>query len=355
MFYSQEETEFATCQVGNYKTNRPTNFNDSEQDELELQEFKAGLSSSKKPFPDPTNPTPHHDGFYAVPMEEQFVYIMPILELIVENRYPPASDRHSMFLRGGKSRSQLSQSAGANGTLYKLEVDKLLACIVQWLRQRSGDTSTSTPILMDSELQHADESGDIPGPSNVTHHNGLDNEQRQETYHANTTTPTLNAEVGGAETPLTSEVPIVNPGAGHNEEVEVIKVDGEIESDKGGEMSANALPEEKSCKLEFKDLQKQDMVDYASNVLLPEATYQLLLWRTGERNSLEPLSEAEESRLHDRGHQLAQQVDIVKSIERLRELKRKMIFGKAANESSTPQKQLPAGALGGTRSRPKLT
>ncbi len=138
-------------------------------------------------------------------------------------------------------------------------------------------------------------------------------------------------------------------------------------------MSADALPEKKSCKLEFKDLQKQDMVDvsllrwslvrpindalpqYASNVLLPEATYQLLLWRTGERNSLEPLSEVEESRLHDRGHQLAQQVDIVKSIERLRELKRKMIFGKAANESSTPQKQLPTGALGGTRSRPKLT
>ncbi len=109
-------------------------------------------------------------------------------------------------------------------------------------------------------------------------------------------------------------------------------------------MSADALPEKKSCKLEFKDLQKQDMVDVsllrwslvpADKRCSPSVCKQrsssrsdlsASSLRTGERNSLEPLSEVEESRLHDRGHQLAQQVDIVKSIERLRELKRKNDF-----------------------------
>lgn len=136
----------------------------------------------------------------------------------------------------------------------------------------------------------------------------------------------------------------------------------------GEETKMDAPPEGKPCKLEFKDLQTQDMFDvslfrrpsvictitnvpkYASNVLLPEATYQLLLWRNGERTSFEILADAEESRLHEKGFQLAHQVDFVKSIERLRELKRRKEFGKLANENSTPQKP-PPGVLGRTRSR----
>lgn len=131
-------------------------------------------------------------------MEDQFVYIIPILERIIGNRYLPAAERHAMFLRGGKSRSTLSQSAGAHGTLFKLEVDKLLACILHWLRLggHCGSPAASTHPSIPADNQHdpvplgavngAHNSNDIPGPSDAIHHNEVDDEKRQETSHEET-------------------------------------------------------------------------------------------------------------------------------------------------------------------------
>jgi len=286
------------------------------------------------------------------------------LDLIIQDCYPPAADRHSMFLRGGKSRSQLSQSAGAHGSLYKLEVDKLLACILQWLRRRRSEATPTTSISslapvdnQHSATQDAHGSDDIPGPSNWIHRNGHDHENRQETFHGDEDTPPLNSVTGVAITLPTVEVSTEDQGSGRNEDVVFDEVDANVQSGKGEAdySSIDPPPQQKPCKLEFKDLQKQDMVDYASNVLLPEATYQLLLWRSGERRSHEPLSETEERRLHERGQHLAHQVDFVKSIERLREIKIKALNGKIAKEGSALQPKPPPEALGGTRSRPKLT
>lgn len=102
-------------------------------------------------------------------------------------------------------------------------------------------------------------------------------------------------------------------------------------------------------------------LQYASNVLLPEATYQVLLWRYGERQSIGPLSEEEENALHEKGHQLAHQVDFVKSLERLRELKLKSLNSKrgakespAVQQQQQQQQQPISSNPGGTRSRPKL-
>ncbi|KLO07330.1 hypothetical protein SCHPADRAFT_653409 [Schizopora paradoxa] len=366
MFYSQDEPEFATCRLGDYKTDRPTNFNDSEQDDLELQNFKTELST--KSFPEPSHPVPDDDIFYTLPMDQQFVYTIPILERIIGNQYPPAEDRHALFLRGGKSRHQLSQSAGAHGTMFKLEVDKLLTCIIHWLRLGGhfGSTETSIPPSIAEDNQPdpmpldatngVQDSSDIPGPSNPTPPNGLDDEQRQDTHHETTDvsappTDAERAEDGKIVTPLAAEASGHSSEAAHNEIVEVVELDEVAVGVKGEETKMDTPPERKSCKLEFKDLQTQDMFDYASNVLLPEATYQLLLWRNGERTSFEILNDAEETRLHEKGYQLAHQVDFVKTIERIRELKRRSVFGKATNENSTPQNPPPTGVLGRTRSR----
>lgn len=131
-------------------------------------------------------------------MDQQFVYIIPILERIIGNQYPPAAERHALFLRGGKSRYQLSQSAGAHGTLFKLEVDKLLTCIIHWLRLggHCGSTETSIPPSIPEDAQPnpmppgvtngAQESSDIPDSSLATRPNGLDDEQRQDTHHETT-------------------------------------------------------------------------------------------------------------------------------------------------------------------------
>lgn len=57
---------------------------------------------------------------------------------------------------------------------------------------------------------------------------------------------------------------------------------------------------------------------YCTNVLKPEACYQLLLWQKGERITLEVQADAEELRLHERALVLAEQMDIVLAVTQLR-------------------------------------
>jgi hypothetical protein len=84
---------------------------------------------------------------------------------------------------------------------------------------------------------------------------------------------------------------------------------------------------------------------YCSNVLLPECILQLLLWRSGERKSLDLLSPEEEGRLHDLGAVKSLETDWVHDVMRLREAtlrtqKRSITAAQDSNNST------------GTRSRP---
>lgn len=62
-----------------------------------------------------------------------------------------------------------------------------------------------------------------------------------------------------------------------------------------------------------------DGPQYCTDVLLPEAIMQILLWRCGHRRSLEMLSDEEEQNLHDTGTQLIRETDWVHDLMRLRE------------------------------------
>lgn len=75
------------------------------------------------------------------------------------------------------------------------------------------------------------------------------------------------------------------------------------------------------------------------------AVVQILLWRYGERTSLRLLSDEEEKRLYDIGHELARQVDFVHEVQQLRETKIKLL------ETKQPLKEQNSNR--GTRSRPK--
>ena len=59
---------------------------------------------------------------------------------------------------------------------------------------------------------------------------------------------------------------------------------------------------------------------YCSNVLLPEAILQLLLWRSGERQSLDLLPPEEETRLHQLAQLKSHETDWVRDVMRLREV-----------------------------------
>jgi hypothetical protein len=81
------------------------------------------------------------------------------------------------------------------------------------------------------------------------------------------------------------------------------------------------------------------------NVLLPEAILQILLWRSGERKSLDLLDVDEEERLHALGAMKMQETDWVHDVMRLRETKVRVM--KKREVRGTPL------TSGGTRSRPK--
>jgi len=92
-------------------------------------------------------------------------------------------------------------------------------------------------------------------------------------------------------------------------------------------------------------------IQYCLNVLLPEAILQLLLWRSGERTSVELLSEEEEQALHDVGEEKLRETDWVFDVVRLRESKMRQLArasGKRKAEEGTGD-----AANGGTMSRPR--
>ena len=84
---------------------------------------------------------------------------------------------------------------------------------------------------------------------------------------------------------------------------------------------------------------------YCLNVLLPEAILQILLWRSGDRTSLDLLDDDEEERLHALGAIKMQETDWVQDVMSLRETKVRVMKKRAVRD--TPM------ASGGTRSRPK--
>ena len=70
-------------------------------------------------------------------------------------------------------------------------------------------------------------------------------------------------------------------------------------------------------------------VQYCNNVLLQEAIFQMLLWRTGQRTSLGLLSPEEERRLHAIGVKESEKSNWVHDVIRLRQAAEKRMLPSA--------------------------
>jgi len=96
------------------------------------------------------------------------------------------------------------------------------------------------------------------------------------------------------------------------------------------------------------------MGQYCTNILVPEAILQILLWRNGDRSSTAICSVDEEQRLHQIGLVLVQQSsDWIGDLLRQRDVlggRGRFKVDKGGNERLKPT----STGDGGTRSRPKL-
>lgn len=85
----------------------------------------------------------------------------------------------------------------------------------------------------------------------------------------------------------------------------------------------------------YENLLALEKVQYCIEVLLPETLNQILLWRTGERKSVEVMWDngEEEKRLHERGEQLLRETDWVMDVMRLRQALKGMKKGEEKKKS----------------------
>lgn len=66
-----------------------------------------------------------HDAFGALPLEQQMRYVYPFLCRVIRRDYEPSHRRHDVFMKGGKAREQLGQTASMRGQFSENEVKKL--------------------------------------------------------------------------------------------------------------------------------------------------------------------------------------------------------------------------------------
>ncbi|TFK36333.1 hypothetical protein BDQ12DRAFT_736939 [Crucibulum laeve] len=91
----------------------------------------------------------------------------------------------------------------------------------------------------------------------------------------------------------------------------------------------------------YESLTGVEKVDYSVNVLLPEAIRQILLWRSGDRTSVDLLSPAQEHDLYKRGAALLNETDFVFDVMRLRRsAERRLAQRRERRGNRAPDEQL---------------
>lgn len=86
--------------------------------------------------PSPPVPAPTAFG-HELTIQEQFEYVKPVLIAILNGQHArPALQRHIAFMKGGRSRTQVSNSAWRRGEVSHHDRDELSRCVLRWMRRR---------------------------------------------------------------------------------------------------------------------------------------------------------------------------------------------------------------------------
>ncbi|KAI0062374.1 hypothetical protein BV25DRAFT_1991658 [Artomyces pyxidatus] len=280
MFYTADEPGFATCKLGQFESVDSEGEVDSDNDDAGYDELLE---------PEPKIPPPSASEFCALSIHEQFAYIKPVLRAVLENVYPPAYPRHQAFMQGGLSRYSLQTSATGKGDLTAREVGRLGRILQGWVLGREASPSLTVN-------EQPDESrGEKPTPLNK-----LSQGRRSRASSVAT-------DISDVPPPSSAAASFITSSSRSGQ----------------GAVSGGSRPTGSN---DYEALSRIDRVQYCLLVLLHEATVQLLLWRSGERHSLDPVDAAEEERLHALGSRKADEIDFVSQVRRLRRMKAKDVI-----------------------------
>ncbi|KIK57727.1 hypothetical protein GYMLUDRAFT_45897 [Collybiopsis luxurians FD-317 M1] len=325
-FYACHEPEFATCQMGQFESHYVDNPDEDDDDN------SSHTITARSPSPVPLSSFPGN--FTDLSIRAQFGYIKPVLFAILNDQYQPAKVRHDSFIKGGKARAGLGASAGLRGTIPPREIDQLQKHLSDWcLRdevrastrmEESAEPIAERHILEDIDNAASSSKSTFTGNSSpgTAHHTtkenvGPDGQGTSKSVLPKDPMQDLPASPALTESELPpSPRPTLPPSSSAISLLSQEDIEVEL---------ASKLPLPKSTRQKgspaYEALTGVEKITYCLNVLLPEAVFQLLLWRNGHRTSIELLSEAEEVELHEKAEKLAEETDWVFDIVRLRETK----------------------------------
>ncbi|KAI0273518.1 hypothetical protein BC834DRAFT_854207 [Gloeopeniophorella convolvens] len=274
MFFTSDEPEFYTCRLGRYMSDDE----DAEVDSDDEQSLWESVSN------EPVMPPPDPEDFCELPIREQFAYVKPIIKAILNETYTPARERHRAFMQGGASRRRLQKTATGKGDLSTCEVAQLGRTLQHWVL---GPAHLHTnDFLLDDNISES-------GLSTLT-----DIQVEQLLYPTSPSVPS-----SSFLSPPSSFVSLSTDADASQT----------VPSDLRRQIGSPT----------YEALSENDKLQYCLLVLFHEAILQLLLWRSGERQSLDLLPDSDEARLRLVGLAKSEERAWVEEIFRLRGMKAK--------------------------------
>jgi hypothetical protein len=343
-FYTSNEPGFGTCKLGEFKSA----FNDHEvEDDASASSHDDVTQDWKRgPSPEPVHPPP--DNFADLPLRTQFAYVKPVLRAVLADTYAPARARHAAFMKGGNARRSVGETAGQRGQMSVEDVGEVERNVRIW-------------VLRDErQAKFVADDGEPPLAGEISNNIVMDHPRLQDDSMGSLS-PLSPTEVSSSppEPPSSSfrsDLPVSSP---LTTESSMSDASATSEMLQKADVALSKLPQNDTTLDEnrykppprlrgcdaFEALSPIEKIQYCTNVLHPEAILQLLLWRAGERTSIEVLGADEEKLLHERGEALMAETDWVFDVMRLRSSKVRNL----AKNSKTVEMDI----IGGTRTRPR--
>ncbi|KAI0345095.1 hypothetical protein BDW22DRAFT_1353961 [Trametopsis cervina] len=387
MFFNEVHPNFKNCRLGQDEHNY--GLNEGEKDvETDVnsriipdEEFTDELLRSSSPEPHIPAPVAFASD---LSIEEQFRYTKPVLAAILTGRYTPAREKHIGFMKGGKQRNAVTMAAWKRGEVTNVEKEELSMCIVRWmrLRQKRQDAGLIPPdIFVGAEgadpSSHENKQIEIHVLDDGQSVDSVLTELSDSQSPANDTERAASSEVEGPPSSfITVQAPediqgppahveiidvdnVATPTGGIVSRVDVAVHDGlathavtdELDRPNSSSQEVPVEPPQTSTGVipTFADLFDLDQITYCTSILLPEAILQILLWRNGERSTVELLPPSEEARLHRIAERHASATYWVHDIVNLK----RAAEGKLLPVSPPPQSNDQGGILGMSRLRPR--
>lgn len=118
-----------------YGMNEGARDEDTDMDLGDLAGQEESEEQLRAPSPPPAIPAPTAFG-HDLTIEEQFEYVKPVLAALLNGRHRPSLPRHIDFMKGGRARNRVTNSAWKRGELTHEDRDALSMCIQRWMRRR---------------------------------------------------------------------------------------------------------------------------------------------------------------------------------------------------------------------------